>query len=721
MKPIFLNVLSATPCVVSVLTVATSLTSFTVGAQPAATPSAAAVPSVKQLETVTITAAPLGTASTSLSGDELLLRAQGSLGETLNGLPGVSSTYFGPNASRPVIRGQDGDRIRILNNSGATIDVSGLSFDHATPIDVLTAQRVEVLRGPATLMFGGGAIGGLVNVIDSKIARESLGQAPYRGKLDLGFASGGNAKNGGFALDAGTDRLVWHADVSTRTSDDVNAPVNLPCTRLDSIGVAKRICNSASNYQTASVGASLVGRDGYLGSSITRYVSRYGTVAEDNVEIKMKSRRIAIDGEFRGTQLPNFLESVRAQVSSSRYAHTEFDEAIAGTLFSNRGQDYRVEVRQKSTNLSMGKLSGISGVQGESTRFSADGDEAFVPYTKSKNSALFTYQELGLDWGKLSAGVRLEQAKADSLGSPTVTRFDIAQKKFNLASYSMGMQLPLSSAVQLNVNAGVAQRAPKDYELYANGPHIATGAYELGDANLRKEVSRNFELGLKWSSGANKAAFSAYVSNFSNYVFLDGSLANTRNASDGEVNPVEDLNNLGFSLNGAEFDPLPEFRYTQVRARFSGFEANGNWRIAEGRAGTAVPSTLDLQWRADLVRATNLSAGQPLPRIAPTRLGATIVFEQGSFGAQLGADYYAAQSRVAADQLATGSYTLWNAALTWKMSTSSAPSGQVFWYLRADNLTNQLAYSASSILTQTAPGKSPLPGRSIRFGFQVNL
>ena len=706
---------STAPCLVAALTVATPL-SVQAQAQTVAAPA----PAVKKLETVTITSAPLGTATSNLTGDALVLRAQGSLGETLNGLPGVSSTYFGPNASRPVIRGQDGDRIKILNNSGATVDVSGLSFDHAAPIDVLTAQRIEVLRGPATLLFGGGAIGGLVNVIDSKIAREPLGQVPYRGKVDLGFASGGNAKNGGFALDAGTDRLVWHADVSTRASDDVNVPIALPCTRIDSIGLAKRICNSAGNYQTASVGASLVGRDGYIGSSITRYVSRYGTVAEDNVDIKMKSQRLAIDGELRGAQLPDFLESVRAQLSSSRYAHTEFDEAIAGTLFMNHGQDYRVEVRQKTMNLPIGRLSGITGVQGESTRFSADGVEAFVPYTQSNSNAVFTYQELGLDWGKLSAGLRVEQAKADSLGSPTVARFDIAQKKFNLASYAIGLQTPLSSSVQLNANAGVAQRAPKDYELYANGPHIATGAYELGDANLRKEVSRNLELGLKWSGGANKAALSAYVSNFSNYVFLDGSLANTRNASDGKLNPVEDPTNLGFTQGDAEFGPLPEFRYTQVRARFSGFEASGNWRIAEGSAGLAPPYTLDLQWRADLVRATNLSSGDPLPRIAPMRLGATLVHEQGAFGAQLGFDRYAGQARVALSQITTQGYTLWNAALTWKMPTSSA-GGQVFWYLRADNLTNQLAYSASSILTQTVPGKAPLPGRSIRLGVQVNL
>ena len=720
----------ATPCLVTALVVTTpsfaqaqAVVSPASPVSPApapAAPTASGTP-IQQLDRVTVTTAPLGTATSNVSGDALVLRAQGSLGETLNGLPGVSSTYFGPNASRPVIRGQDGDRIRILNNSGATIDVSGLSFDHATPVDVLTADRIEVLRGPATLLFGGGAIGGLINVIDSKIAREPIGQAPYRGKVDLGFASGGNTKNGGFALDAGTDRIVWHADVSTRSSDDVTAPIALPCTRLESVGVAKRICNSSGNFQTASLGASLVGRDGYIGSSISRYTSRYGTVAEDNVDIKMKSQRLAIDGELRGAQLPDFLQSVRAQISSSRYNHTEFDEAIAGTLFSNRGQDYRVEVRQKAAALAIGKLSGVTGLQGESTRFSADGDEAFVPNTRSKSNALFTYQELGLDWGKLSAGLRLEQAKADSLGSPTVTRFDPAQKKFSLVSYAIGMQTALSSSIQFNVNAGVAERAPKDYELYANGPHIATAAYELGDTNLRKEVSRNLELGLKWASGANKAALSAYLSNFSNYVFLDGSLANTRNASDGALNPIEDLNNAGFALNGAEFGPLPEFRYTQVRARFSGFEANGNWRLIDAKQGMAIGSTLDLQWRADLVRATNLSASDPLPRIAPVRLGATLVFEQGALGAQLGADHYASQTRVAAGQLATPGYTLWNAALTWKMSTSSSANGQVFWYLRADNLTNQLAYSASSILTQTVPGKSPLPGRSIRLGFQVSL
>ena len=690
---------------------------------PTASPLPAASP-IKQLETVTITSAPTGTAASSLSGDNLVLRAQGSLGETLNGLPGVSSTYFGPNASRPVIRGQDGDRIKILNNSGATVDVSGLSFDHATPVDVLTAERIEVLRGPATLLFGGGAIGGLVNIIDSKIARAPLeGSGKLQGKFDVGFATGGSAKNAGFALNAGTDQLVWHAGASSRTSDDVKAPIVLPCTRIDSIGLAKRICNSAGRNQTASVGASLVGRDGYLGSSISRYTSQYGTVAEDNVEIKMKSQRAVIDGELRGAQLPTLLSSVRAQISSSRYQHTEFDEGIAGTLFLNQGQDYRIEAKQNSVQFGTVKLSGVTGLQGESTRFSADGDEAFIPYTKSNSNAFFTFQELGLDWGKLSAGFRLERSRAESLGSPSVTRFIVGQRRFNLVSYGIGLQSlaqqsASSPSIQWSVNAGVAQRAPKDYELYANGPHIATNAYELGDANLRREVSRNLELGLKWVHGPNKAALSVYTSRFSNYVFLDGRLGNFRNKSDGELNPTNDLGNPGFTTSGNQFEPLPEFRYVQVKAQFTGFEANGVWNLM---TATASPTTLDLLWRADLVRATNQSSGEPLPRIAPARFGSTLVYGQGPFSAQLGFDRSQAQNRVAAGQNPTKAYTLWNASLNWKSNATCCANGELYWYLRVDNLTNQLAYSASSILTQTAPNKSPLPGRSVQLGLRVNL
>ena len=714
----------ATPFLAVVLTGFTEL-----GAQAQTAPAVTGAPAVtaapvKQLETVTVTTAPTGTAASNLSGDSLLLRAQGSLGETLNGLPGISSTYFGPNASRPVIRGQDGDRVKILNNSGATVDVSGLSFDHATPVDVLTAERIEVLRGPATLLFGGGAIGGLVNIIDSKIAREPLSTSgPYQGKFDVGFASGGNAKNAGFALDAGTKGFVWHADASSRSSDDVNVPIALPCTRVDSIGLAKRICNSAGRNQTASLGASLVGRDGYLGSSISRYTSQYGTVAEDNVEISMKSRRLVVDGELRGAQLPPFLKSIRAQVSQNRYQHTEFDEGVAGTVFSNRGQDYRVEAKQNSVQLGLGKFSGVIGLQGESTRFSADGDEAFVPYTRSTSHALFTYQELGLDWGKLSAGLRLERSVAQSLGSPTTVRFIAGQQKFNLVSYAIGVQsagVQASSApsIQWSVNAGVAQRAPKDYELYADGTHIATNAYELGDANLRREVSRNIELGLKWTSGAHKATLALYSSRFSNYVFLDGRLGNFRNKADGSLNPIEDANNPGFTAAVDAFEPLPEFRYVQVKARFTGIEVGGVWNLL---ASTASSPNLDLLWRADVVRATNLTLGEPLPRIAPARFGATLAYGQGPIEAQLGFDRSTSQNRVAAGQNPTKGYTLWNASLSWKAPVACCANSQLNWYLRVDNLTNQLAYSASSILTQTAPGKSPLPGRSIQIGMRVNL
>ena len=666
--------------------------------------SSAAKPATVTLKEVTITGNPLGATdlispATVYSGQGLLLRSQSTLGETLDGTPGVSSTYFGPNASRPVIRGLDGDRIRILQNSGASLDASGLSFDHAVPSDPISMERIEVLRGPGALLYGGNAVGGVVNVIDNRIPREALFDAKggVAGKLDFGISSGKAEKRAGLLLETGTDRYALHVDVFGRQTEDVSVPIDLACTKATSPAVQRKICNSAATASGGALGGSVFFNQGYVGLSVSDFRTNYGTVAEDEVTIDMRTRRYALEGEIRG--LGGLLQSVKAQASRTDYTHTEFGGSETGTVFKNNGSDLRVQARHAR----FGALDGVVGVQLDESQFSADGAEAFAPYSSTRQSALFAHEELSTSWGKLSFGARVESVNVESKGNPQVARFTPASRSFNPTSYALGALWNVASQWQLTGNLSYSERAPKDYELFADGPHVATNAYEVGNASFSKEQSTNLDIGVKWARGANNLGISAFVNQFNNYIALDAT--GLLRDSDGNGD------NISLESGGAA-GILPEFAYSQVGARFTGLEASGNIRLLEGR------QTLDLALSADLVRATNTTTGQNLPRIAPARVGAALAWSQGAWGAGFAINHVAAQNDVAPGQPTTAAYTLLNASLRYQQKMGAST---LLWFAKIDNLSDVLAYSTTSILTQTAPGKAPLPGRSLKLGLQASF
>jgi iron complex outermembrane receptor protein len=282
----------------------------------------------------------------------------------------------------------------------------------------------------------------------------------------------------------------------------------------------------------------------------------------------------------------------------------------------------------------------------------------------------------------------------DSLGSASTARFGVASRRFAPGSVALGGAWALPAA-GWTATATLArqQRAPKDYELYANGPHLATGAYETGQANLGPERSHNLELGLAYKAGRQRVNLNAYAMQYGNYI----NLAATGNT---------------LVLNGTA---LPEYAYTQVRARFVGMEMNAGQRLWRGSADT--PS-LDLELKTDWVRATNQDTGQALPRIAPARVGTALVWALGPWGVRAGVDYHAAQRRVPVGERDTSAYTFWNASATYRQKAGPA---SLLWFARLENIGDRMAYSASSILTQTAPNRVPLPGRGVRLGLQATF
>lgn len=625
-----------------------------------------------------------------LAADALSLRKGSTLGETLDGLPGVAASYFGPNANRPVVRGQDGDRIRVLGNGGASIDASALSFDHAVPIDPLAIERIEVLRGPAALLYGGSAVGGVVNAIDNRIPK---------GRLEAGGGSvevraGGPAveRGAGARVEGGSERFALHADGFWRDTDDLRVPAfERPS---DSGGQrSRRVVNSASRARGGALGGSLLWEHGYLGVSVDSYRNRYGVVAEDDVTIRMQRDKYSLAGEVRA--LPGWFEAVRVQAAYADYRHAEIEgDGAVGTLFGNEGGDARVELQHRAVSLGHARLRGVAGWQGESTRFSALGEEAFVPGTRTRQHALFVLEELSLGQLTLTAGLRGELNRVSSRGDAADAvepRFGAAaSRRFDTGSTAIGAVFRPAAGWQLSANLASTGRAPASYELFANGVHVATAAFERGDATLGVERSTNVDLGLQWKVDGTLLRAAAWRSRFDDYIAL---------LRTGEPDVVTD-----------DGDAVPVFAFTAVPARLRGLELEAQWPLLEG------PLKVDLDGTFDLVRAERTDTGEPLPRIAPRRLTVGAAARFALWRGRVEVRRAARQSRVPAEDVATPGYTIVNLSIS---RTLRLGQSDALLFARLDNVGNELAFNASTI--STVRELAPLPGRRLAIGLRASF
>ena len=658
----------------------------------------------KKLDPIVVTGNPLKDADmvapvSVLAGPELLLKRGTTLGETLDGLPGVSNSFFGPNAGRPIIRGLDGDRIRILTNSGASFDASSVSFDHNATIDPLAIERVEVVRGPAALLYGGTAVGGVVNIIDNRIPRDAING--YGGTVEARV--GGAEKERGYStlLEGGNGQFALHADGFHRETGDYKVP--------SSAGLGNRIVNSASESKGGAIGGSFTFNGGYAGISQSEYRSLYGTVAEPDVNIDMRQTRTAFEGE--SGKLGSVVESISIRGGRTDYKHVELEGSEVGTQFTNKGNDFRIELKHAK----LGPLSGVIGAQGESFKFSALGDEAFVPDTRTRNQAIFAYEEIAAGAWKLSLGARAEKnrIRSDGEGGTGIARFGApGEKAFNLGSFSAGVLYKIDDKTSITGNLARSQRGPAFYELFADGPHIATGAYEVGDANLAKEKSTALDLGVQWkwgASGKSSARLGVFSNRFNNFIALRRT--GTDRDTEGHT-AVNDCGNGTSSESGCSAAILPEFRYQGVKARLAGFEAETKIRLVEQ------PYVLDWEMKADFTRAQDLTNAEPLPRIAPLRVSTAGLYSNGPWSVRAEIAHTTAQDRVPANDLfgATAAYTMVNAAASYtiKLANTSA-----LLFLKGSNLGDRKAFSASTV--DTIRGLAPLPGRGIKGGMQYNF
>lgn len=673
-------------------------------AQSAAPAAASTAPPAAKPATVVITGNPLGTAITApssvLAGDGLALRRGGTLGDTLDGLPGVAASGFGPQSSRPVIRGLDGDRIRLLDNGGASADASNLSFDHAVAVDPLVVERLEVLRGPAALLYGGNATGGVVNAIDNRIPRAALGSLGGRAELRLGGAARETAAAA--LLEAGAGGLNWHADLARRRSGDLRTPGFHPPVDGQPGPRTDRVVNSDGSSEAAAVGASWADSRGFAGAAVDGLRNHYGVAVDPAVRIRMQRDRLQLAGERRGLAGP--FSSLALQASHTRYQHQELEgDGAVGTTFKSTGQELRLQANQAPLALAGGTLRGTLGLQLEGLDFSALGDEAFVPGTRTRSQALFTLQELALGVATLQAGVRLETVKLRSDGDAA----DAAEPRFGPAlarsfrprSLSLGVLAPLGGGGwQASASLGSTQRAPAYYELFANGLHVATGAYEEGDVDQRLERSRHVELGLQWQQAGHSLRAALWHTRFANYIALDAT---------GATVPVD-------GEDGSTID-VPVYRFSGVPARLHGGEVEARSRLPTGAwlAGWTLDASAGLDW----VRGDNRRSGQPLPRIAPLRLQAGLDAAHGAWRGGMQLRHAARQSRVPTTDVATPGWTTLDLWASWAQRLG--PGSDALWTLKLANLGNALATNASALATARAV--SPAGGRALQASLRIGF
>ncbi|PIM51048.1 membrane receptor protein [Roseateles chitinivorans] len=644
-----------------------------------------------KLDVVVVTGNPLSQRELAapvqaLSGDALTLKRGASLGDTLDGLAGVGSTYFGPNSNRPTMRGLDGDRVRMLSNSGASVDASSLSFDHALPVDPLVLTRVEVLRGAAALQYGGNAIGGVVNAIDNRIPR--LAQPGLNGVAEVRLGGAASERGGAVVLDGGSNAFAWHVDAADRRADDQRVP---RFTSED--GTSTHVRNSDAHGRSGAVGGSLLFSQGYAGVSVEDYHNEYGVTVEPDVRIQMQRQRLATAGEWRDP-LPG-LARVTWQFASSRYKHQEVEgSGEIGTVFESDGKDGRVEATHAAFQGRWGTVQGVLGWQWEQSDFSALGEEALVPGTRTRGNALFLIEQFKSGPWSLQAGGRAERITVASTGGDQERFGDPMTRRFSPKSLSLSGAYELGHGFSLSSNLSSSQRAPTFYELFANGVHVASGAYEVGDVNLGLERAKAVDLGLHWKQGEAKWSLQVYQTRFSNYIALDAS--------------GRDVELVGED-GGTE--TVPEYLYRGVRARMHGIELEGRQPLpAVAGWGLTLGTTLDL------VRGTNRDTGEPLPRLAPVRASLSLQAERGPWLIQAELRGAKRQDRVPALDTPTAGYGILRLNIARHFDIGNLDA---MWYLKLDNLVNKLAYNAGSV--QTIRELTPLPGRSLFAGLQVKF
>lgn len=626
-----------------------------------------------------------------VTGVELTRDLRTTIGETLARQPGVSATSFGPNASRPVLRGFQGERIRVLTDGIGSLDVSNTSVDHAVAINPLTAERIEVLRGPAALLFGSAAIGGVVNVIDARIPRLTPDEAVhFEGLATYGSAADERSINGVIDVPLGGG-FVAHIDGNYSKTDDlrVGGFILSPALRAEAAAspdpeiqalanLRGRLPNSSGRTSDIAGSLAWIRGDNNVGFSINRFDSLYaipiryplvpGAEAEQ-VRIDVKQTRV--DGRAEIDIGDGFIDSIRARGGYSDYKHSEIDdEGSVGTTFFNKGYEGRLEFVQSLR----GGWGGGFGAQYFHRTLETVGDEKALPVNRTAQFGLFALQSYVSGPLRAEVGARYERQTVEADADTVIGNPDL-KRSFNALSGSVGASYELAKDIRIGLTASHAERAPGAEELFVNGPHPGTQSFEIGDPNLTKEKSNGLELTLRATGNGYSFGASAYHIWFNDYIYEQAT--------------------------GAIEDDFPVFEIRQANARYLGFEVEGSVRVAQ-----LGDFAINLDGLADYVKARIKSVG-PAPRIPPLRILAGIEAQSERINGRLEVERVTSQDRLAALETPTRGYTMVNASVSFQPFAAYKNTSLT---LSANNIFDVDARRHASFLKDYAP----LAGRDLR-------
>ncbi len=626
-----------------------------------------------------------------LSGDQLATQAAATLGETLSGQLGVSSASFGPGVGSPVIRGQQGHRVKVMQDNLDTLDAANSSSDHANATEALLADRIEILRGPQTLRYGNGAIGGIVNVIDNRIPNQR--QNGVKGALESRHNNANDETASLFRLDGGKGNFAWHLDGLYRDSGNVriDGPADVRGGDETSVDV---IDNSDGQASSGTAGVSLIGNRGYLGLSVQTLENQYGIppgahehheeienqgdahTGEERVRIDMQQTRYDLKA---GLDQPIVgIDTLRLRLGYVDYEHTELEGGVAGTVFDSDAVEARLELVHIPVTAFGGAWRGAFGLQALDRDFAAIGDEAFIPQTDTRTFGVFAVEEREWDQWLVELGARLEHQALDPLSGQS--------EDHHTTSFSLASQYRLSPKQRFNLVLSRSQRAPSVEELFSDGAHLAEQAMIKGNSNLNAETSRNLELGYNYreqnADGEDnlEIEINLFYNDISDFIYR-------RNTN--TVDPVEELT---------------IYRYDQEDARFRGVEAQLHLPLNEYFA---------LRLFGDYVRA-ELDQQGDVPRVSPPRLGAEVQFERDDWHARLRLTEVDDQVHPGNFEDETDGYTRLEFQLNRRFMWSDI---DMLVFIKGQNLLNEEIRNASSFLRTIAPEA----GRGFSVGLRLSF
>ncbi|MDH3627403.1 MAG: TonB-dependent receptor [Acidobacteriota bacterium] len=589
---------------------------------------------------------------------ELAGKMQSTIGETLAQEPGMSQTFFGSGASRPVIRGQSSSRVRVLEGGLGVGDASATSPDHAVASDALVADQIEILRGPSTLLYGSTAVGGVVNVIDSRIPDHAPNR-PLGGSMHVSQGTVADETAAAVALDGGFNQFAWHIDTLNRDAGDYSSGDG-------------RLPNSAREATGATLGMSWVGDGSYVGVSARRFNTLYGIPVElepgSPIEIDLEQTRYDLRGDFHVDW--GFIEEVQFTAGSNDYEHKELEGSEIGTRFLVDSSEGRLEFHHRETDA----LTGIIGVQLSDKDQVAIGEEAFLPPSETSQRAIFALERLDGGAVDLEFGLRFENTELKATANP--------DRRFDGLSASFGLLWPPNDGFALGFSIARAERAPTAEELYSDGAHLATFSYEVGDPTLELETSLGIDLSLRKRTGRLTGELTLFANRYDGYVFE--------------------------SPTGQVIDTLPVFQFSQADAEFYGLELDLLIELMEARS----KHDLDLRLFGDMVRAELTDTGIPLPFIPASRVGLGLQYTDGSWDGEFQILRTSDQDRVPGFITTTDGFTSIDVSVGRRIIHDGLVHKLT---LRGSNLTDELARAATSRVKDLVP----LPGRDVRLTYTL--